>query len=80
MGIEFFLMVSLNSLKRLHKPMSLLGVGGLAAMAGVAMGVAQPAQTRSPVAEGGVICICPALQAVQLRQVVSWLAWQAVCA
>jgi len=40
-------MVSLNSLKRLHKPMSLLGVGGLAAMASVAMGVAQPAQAAN---------------------------------
>jgi hypothetical protein len=40
-------MVSLNSLKRLHKPMSLLGVGGLAAMASVAMGVVQPAQAAS---------------------------------
>jgi hypothetical protein len=42
-------MVTLNSLKRLHKPMSLLGVGGLAAVASVAMGVAQPAQAAATV-------------------------------
>jgi len=46
-GIDLFPMVLLNSLKRLHKPMSLLGIGGLAAMASVAMGVAQPAQAAN---------------------------------
>ncbi|MDM7952051.1 MAG: hypothetical protein QUV07_02380 [Cyanobium sp. CZS 25K] len=39
-----FSKVSLKCLKRLHKPMSLLGLSGLGAMASVAMGVAQPAQ------------------------------------
>ena len=37
-------MIVLNPLKRLHKPVALMGVTSLAAMASVAMGVAQPAQ------------------------------------
>ncbi len=37
-------MIVLNPLKRFHKPLTLLGVTGLTAMASVAMGVAQPAQ------------------------------------
>jgi len=45
-------MVSLNSLKRLHKPMSLLSVGGLAAVASVAMGVAQPASAATVSVQG----------------------------
>jgi len=51
-GTELFSMVSLNSLKRLQKPMSLLGVGGLAAMASVAMGVAQPASAATVSVQG----------------------------
>ena len=41
------LMIVLNPLKRLHKPVALMGVTSLAAMASVAMGVAQPAQAAN---------------------------------
>jgi hypothetical protein len=45
-------MVSLSSLKRLHNPVSLLGVGGLATIASVAMGVAHPASAATVSVQG----------------------------
>lgn len=43
-------------------------------------GTVHLAQTRSLLDVGATICIWPTLQAVQLRQLVSWAAWHTVCA